>query len=201
MSETVIASIITPSLPTPLNLEVRNFNGSALLIWEDMKSISDDITGYNIWRQVYGSSDKELISKDMEIEANTFVDSTVQRGIKYLYYIQAIGIANSESSLGSPFEFSMKQLLPVPPAGLRATKTSEEIILNWDTPAFEGLKGFNIYREKLGEKKSLLSSTESVTTGYNDNITEKGTYFYTVTSISDKNVESLPCDEVGITIE
>ncbi len=201
MSETVIASIITPSLPTPLNLEVRNYNGSALLIWEDMKSISDNITGYNVWRQTFGSSDKELISKDIEVEANTFLDSTVQRGIKYLYFVQATGIINSESSISSPFEFTLKQLLPVPPAGLRATKTNEGIILNWDTPAFEGLKGFNIYREKLGEKKSLLESTESGTTGYNDNISEKGTYFYTITSISDKNGESVPCDEVGITIE
>ncbi len=201
MSETVISKIITPSLPTPLNLEVRNLNDHALLIWEDMKSISDDITGYNVWRQVSGSSDNELISNGIELEANTFIDSTIQRGIKYLYFIQATGIVNSKSNLSSPFEFFMKQLLPVPPAGLRATKTNEGIVLSWDSPAIANLKVYKIYREKLGEGKRFLAEVNKEKTVYNDAESNSGTYFYTITSVLESNEESKPCEEIGVTLE
>lgn len=201
-SQTVIASTLKPALPTPLNPEVRNFNGNAMIIWENMKLISPFVTGYNVWRAEKGQEDKKVIvSKDIELEANTFIDTNIERGKIYLYYIQCLGIINSESSLSAPFEFTLSKLMPVPPEGLRATKTNEGVILSWDSPALIGLKEFKIYREKLGEKKQLLTVTDKENTVYNDKELKSGTYFYTLTSVSEAGEESKPCDEIGVTIE
>jgi hypothetical protein len=91
--------------------------------------------------------------------------------------------------------------MPIPPAGLRATKTSEGVILSWDVPAVDGLSGFKIYREKLGEGKKLISTVGPEISGYTDQVSEKGTYFYTITSLTNKKAESEPCDEIGVTVE
>jgi hypothetical protein len=203
ISETVVAEALKPQLPTPLNLEVRFFNGNALLIWEDMKSISSFVTGYKVWRVENGSkkAEKDQLTKDYSLPTNRFVDTTLQKGSTYSYFIQAEGIMNSLSSLSSPYEFKMPGGMPIPPAGLRATKTGEGVILSWDIPAVEGLSGFKIYLEKLGEGKKLISTVGSEISGYTDQVSEKGTYFYTITSLTNMKAESEPCDEIGVTIE
>ncbi len=198
-SETAIAEVLKPQLPTPLNLEVRNFNGAALLIWEDMKAISPYITGYRVLRQEKGK-EKVQISTSYNLPINRFVDTSLVRGIPYSYFIQAEGIANSESKPGAPYEFSLSLLEPVPPAGVRATKTNIGIVLYWDLPAVEGLAGFNIYREKLGEKRKLLVTLGLENTNYTDEVTDKGTYFYSISSKTNTK-ESSPSDEIGIEIE
>ena len=93
----------------------------------------------------------------------------------------------------------MKQLLPVPPAGLRATKTNEGIVLSWDSPAIANLKVYKIYREKLGEGKRFLAEVNKEKTVYNDAESNSGTYFYTITSVLESNEESKPCEEIGVT--
>jgi hypothetical protein len=203
VSETVLAEAVKPELPTPLNLEVRNYDGNALLIWEDMKTISSFVTGYKVWRQENGSKKAEKIqlTKDFSNPSNRFVDTTLERGITYSYFIQAEGIVNSESKLSSPYEFTLQLLEPVPPAGLRATKTSEGVVLSWDLPSVEGLSGFKIYCEKLGEGKKVVATIGPEISGYTDTNKSAGTYFYTITSTTNNKKESAPCDEVGITVE
>jgi hypothetical protein len=199
-SETVIAEMIKPQLITPMNLEVRRFNGNALLIWEDMKAISSFITGYKVWRQEKGK-EKIQLSENYHQSANRFIDTTLIRGVTYDYFIQAEGVVNSESRLSEPYEFTLLLIEPVPPAGLRATKTDQGIILNWDTPSFEGLSGFKIYREKLGEGKILITTVGADISNFADQVTGKGTYFYTITSTQKENRESAPSDEIGVSIE
>jgi len=203
VSETVVAQTVKPQLPTPLNLEVRFFNGNTLLIWEDMIPISSFITGYRVWRQENDStkSEKIQLTKDYSLMTNRFVDTTLQHGATCSYFIQAEGIMNSLSKLSSPFEFTMPGGMAIPPAGLRATKTSEGVILSWDIPAMEGLSGFKIYREKLGEGKVVVATLGADISGYNDPVKSPGTYFYTISSLTKKNVESLPCDEIGVAVE
>jgi hypothetical protein len=203
ISETVVAEALKPQLPTPLNLEVRFFDGNALLIWEDMKSISSFVTGYKVWRVENGSKKAEKIqlTKDYSLPVNRFVDTTLQKGSTYTYFIQSEGIMNSVSSQSSPYEFKMPGELPIPPAGLRATKTNEGVILNWDLPAVEGLSGFKIYREKLGTDKKLISTVGSDISGFTDQNKAPGTYFYTITTTTNNQKESAPSDEVGVTIE
>jgi len=203
LSEIVITEGVKPELPTPLNLEVRYFDGNALLIWEDMKSVSSFVTGYRVWRIENSTKkvEKVQLTKDYSLPTNRFIDTTLQKGSTYTFFIQAEGIMNSLSSLSSPYEFSMPGGMPIPPAGLRATKTSDGVILSWDVPAVDGLSGFKIYREKLGEAKKLITTVGPEISGYTDQVSEKGTYFYTITSITTKKTESEPCDEIGVMVE
>jgi hypothetical protein len=200
VSETAIAGIAKPELPTPLNLEVRSFNGNTLLIWEDMKAISSFVTGYKVWRQEKNSSPKQL-TPGYSLPVNRFVDTSVVKGAAYTYFIQAEGIANSESKWSAPFEFTLKLMEPVPPAGLRATKTDQGIILSWDTPAVEGLSGFKIYCERVGESRKLITTVGADVSYFADHVSGKGAYFYSITSTTNENKESVPCDEIGVAVE
>ncbi len=203
VSETVLAQILKPQLPTPLNLEVRFFNGNSLLIWEDMGPISSFVTGYRVWRQKNDSikSEKIQLTKDFALQTNRFVDTTLQHGVRYLYFIQAEGIMNSLSNLSAPSEFIMPGGKAIPPAGLRATKTNEGVILSWDIPVVEELAGFKIYREKLGEGKVVVATLGADKSGYIDQVKTPGTYFYTISSLTKNNMESGQCDEIGVAVE
>jgi hypothetical protein len=53
----------------------------------------------------------------------------------------------------------------------------------------------------LGEEKKLISTVASEISGYTDQISQKGTFFYTITSLTNKKAESEPCDEIGVTVE
>ncbi|HNW50353.1 MAG TPA: hypothetical protein PKH79_04670 [Prolixibacteraceae bacterium] len=196
-SKVVIAEPVKPELPTPLNLQVQMVNDKAMLFWDDISTMSDFITEYRVLRC---EGDKATMDTLAMVRTSAFYDSTVVRGKEYHYFVQALGIQQSESALSVSASFLLPEILPVPPAGLRAARTSESVILHWDMPVVDELKSFKIYREKLGSDKKLIATVGSQTIDYTDQVTEKGTYFYTVTSIT-KSRESVPCDEIGVAIE
>lgn len=199
LSDKAHALEMKPDLPTPLNLYIRPLDGKALLIWEDMTSISNYVTGYEVWRKTENEK-AEMITNPGSISTNRFIDTTLVRGIKYEYFVQATGNAESKSSLGEGFEFILSKVKPVPPSGFRATKTDQGVVINWDIPAVEGLTGFKLYSENLTGNRILVATLNANEWGYTDLNKTPGTYFYTITSVTGKE-ESEPSDEIGIKIE
>jgi fibronectin type 3 domain-containing protein len=197
-SVAVVCEPMKPELPTPLNLQVQAHDDKAMLYWDDIASMSPFITGYRIFR---AEENKGKMDTLMLTNSNMYFDSTVIRGKTYTYAVQAVGIQRSESQLSARANFLLPVILPVPPSGVRATKTVDGVIIHWDSPAVEGLTNFKVYREKLGEQKQLVATVGPDVTLYSESLTMQGTYFYTITSVNGKGVESLSSDEVATMVE
>jgi fibronectin type 3 domain-containing protein len=196
LSQIAISEALKPELPTPVNLYARQYNDKAMLFWDDLSGLSEHLTGYRVYRK-QGDGFKLL----SEVLVPSYFDSTIVRGQTYEYAVSAIGIQDAESALSSAFEFSLPSIVPVPPSGFRATQTSTSVILSWDPPVVEGLKAFKIYREKLGEARKELTSIDKSLTGYTDALPGAGNWFYTITSVNQKNKESQFSEEVGVRVE
>ncbi len=194
-SAVAIAEPIKPELPTPINLVTQIYNDKAMLFWDDISSLSKFITGYRVFRSEDQGKNWDTLST---VGASTFYDSTVVRGITYSYSIQAVGMYDAESPLSTNTGFTLPLLKPVPPSGIRLTKTDNEIVLYWDKPSVAGLSHFNVYREKLGEARKLVSKVSGEITVFTSPLPEIGNWFYTITSVTVQGDESLPSEEVGI---
>ena len=205
LSATVIANPTKPTLPTPLNLQVLQNPNGAFLIWEDMVKISPYVIGYRVFRTVYDDLGKvieaeKIVNTGKETSGNnSYLDTAFQRGINYSYAIQAIGIENSESERSYEVGFFVPKITPHPPSGLRAFKTTESIIIQWDTPLAERIKSFKVYRQELDKNLKLLAELKPEVTEYEDKISQKSkNYFYKVSVVSAEGIESAMSEEVGV---
>ncbi|NJO88146.1 MAG: hypothetical protein HC831_03650 [Chloroflexia bacterium] len=152
ISVRVIAKPLQTELPTPLNLQVFKHTNGAFLIWEDMSEIDPHIIGYQIYRSKFDSkgqiaeNDKILNPNQFANAGNSFIDSTIKRGVNYNYSIKAIGIENSTSALGNKVSFILPEISPYPPSGLKAIGTKEGILLQWDNTISQRVKSYKIYQ-------------------------------------------------------
>ncbi|MDF1549519.1 MAG: hypothetical protein P1P88_16960 [Bacteroidales bacterium] len=205
LSKQVIANPIKPNLPTPLNLQVLQNPNGALLMWEDMTKISPYVIGYQVYRKVTTKEGKvieevKIINKGNESAGNnSYLDSTIQRGIRYTYVIKAVGIEKSESAQSYEVGFFVPKITPHPPSGLRAFITAEGVVIQWDTPLAEKIKSFKVYREELGKKMKLVAELAPEVTDFEDNLPQKSKdYFYKISVVNSDGVESDLSEEVGV---
>jgi hypothetical protein len=86
---------------------------------------------------------------------------------------------------------------PPAPSGLKVLPASSAIRLAWQAPAWS-LQGYHVYRGKPGSKEMEKITTEPVrTTSYSDAAVEMQVpYTYAVRAVSQKGVESAPCEPV-----
>jgi len=66
------------------------------LSWDAPSSSADPIVGYNIYRSPGGSSTYQLVNSSVDSQT-TYVDSTVQTGLTYDYYVESVDLAGVES--------------------------------------------------------------------------------------------------------
>jgi len=66
------------------------------LSWDAPSSSADPIVGYNIYRSPGGSSTYQLVNSSVDSQT-TYVDSTVQTGLTYDYYVESVDPAGVES--------------------------------------------------------------------------------------------------------
>jgi len=193
-----IAEPIRPELPTPFNLEAQTYNDKVMLFWTDISSSSKFITAYRVFRSEDRGKNWDTLSI---VGASAYFDSTIIRGISYTYSIQAIGMYEAESPLSASITFLLPRLKPVPPSGIRLTKTDNEMVLYWDKPSVTELSHFNVYREKVGETRQLVSKVSGDTTLFTSPLPGIGNWFYTITSVTMAGDESSPSEEVGLETE
>jgi Abnormal spindle-like microcephaly-assoc'd, ASPM-SPD-2-Hydin len=73
------------------------------LSWDAPSSSPDPVAGYNIYRSTGGSSSYQLLNSSIDTET-TYVDSTVQSGTAYTYYVESVdssGVKSAPSNLMS----------------------------------------------------------------------------------------------------
>ncbi len=87
---------------------------------------------------------------------------------------------------------------PAAPSEVKATAGTGKISLTWKNPTDSDFDKINIYRSsesgKLGDK---IKTTVKADTSYNDSLTAKGTYYYTLRSLDTTGNESINTDQVS----
>ena len=66
------------------------------LSWDAPSSSTDPVAGYNIYRSTGGSSSYQLLNSSVDTQT-TYVDSTVQSGTAYTYYVESVDSSGVES--------------------------------------------------------------------------------------------------------
>ena len=89
--------------------------------------------------------------------------------------------------------------------GLSGTgeSASHQVTLNWDAPSSSSdpVAGYNVYRSISGGANQLINTSIETLTAYVDSTVASGsTYNYTVTSVDSTGVESVPSNEVTVTV-
>jgi fibronectin type 3 domain-containing protein len=74
----------------------ENVSHQADLSWDAPSSSADPIVGYNIYRSAGGSSAYQRLDSSADSQT-TYVDSTVQAGLIYDYYVTSVDSSGAES--------------------------------------------------------------------------------------------------------
>jgi hypothetical protein len=81
-----------------------------------------------------------------------------------------------------------------------AAVVTHRVALNWQ-PSASDVIGYYVYRGSSANGLSRLTGSVETSPNYTDtNVTGGQTYFYAVTSVDSNNVESLPSNQVSVTI-
>ena len=139
---------ITPILLAPSELKVDGLDldpehPSAAISWE----AADEAVRYNVYRQTGGTNESQLIGST---ETNSYTDTTVDVGMKYIYAVSTIDQAGVETEPSLPLEVAVidpAQPIPVAPENLIIGPVNKnDITFSWN--AAEGAITYNIYRSK-----------------------------------------------------
>jgi fibronectin type 3 domain-containing protein len=205
LSNIVYATPVSKTLPVPLNLKTMRYGKGVMLVWEDMKKIMPQITGYRVYRKKTDNKTNKTFGTDTLCkmnETNNYLDTLVLPGIHYVYTVSSLGISKTESESSKMMEYYIVPPQPFPPAGLRAIPSSGEVLIHWDEIASTDIKEYKLYREVSKGKPKLLATFKQDNTNYTDSSVDKGkTYYYKVTTVNLKGEESEKSDEVGVAVQ
>ncbi len=185
------------------------------LSWQNMKNFDSAIKGYNIYRRDFqdileyknnapaSETAKELgfvkLNKGL-VESTFYDDVNVTRGNRYQYAISTVDLYNVESKLSPISNFSIENFPLNPPANLSGRSTSDGIQIFWGEMNNERVNSYAIYRRTRNQKTpQKIATVKKGESSYIDTKTSMAEfYFYSVSTISKKNLESALSEEVGI---
>jgi len=75
---------------------IINSTHTVTLSWDAPSSSTDPVVGYNIYRAASGSSSYQLVNSSVDT-GTTYVDSTVQSGAAYIYYVESVDSSGNQS--------------------------------------------------------------------------------------------------------
>ena len=155
-----------PSIPQNVTASAVSLTG-VTVVWE---ASADNIavTGYEIYRDGVKAGTST---------ATTYADSGLKPNTAYSYTVKAFDAAGNKSAESAPFSVTtmLDTEAPGKPENLSISAgTGSTVTLGWTASGDNiGVAGYEIYRN--GAKAGT-----STTTTYTDNLTEQGTFTYTV---------------------
>ncbi len=165
---------------------------------------SDPTTyGFNIYRKSENDSKFIRITQKPVPAGNIkYIDSKVEYGKTYEYYITSIDEKNNESKPSNKTKISTLTKLPLPPSNLMITNTPQGILIQWDESYEKGVIGYYVFRKVQGEdwiqiNKQLIPQNKP---SMIDNQVQNGiTYFYRVACVNSSGQPGNESDMIYIT--
>lgn len=152
------------------------------------------ISGYNVYSSSVPGGPYTRLGTS-QVTGTTYRDSTVLPGNTYYYVLTAVDSNNQESA------FSNEVSAAVPLSGGGVAQVPHSVHLSW-TPSTSPVAGYNAYSSVVpGGPYSKLDASPVAGTTFTDNTVAAGkTYYYVLTAVDSKHVESAFSSEVSVTV-
>jgi fibronectin type 3 domain-containing protein len=131
---------------------------------------------------------------------NEFTD-TLQEGEVRWYRIKTINTAGISSVASPSLRIEAPVHKPLPPGRVHAYRQGKNIVLDWDGSLNAGIREYRIYKAENTGKTILVDSLMAIRQPYQyiDEATRPGNvYFYYVTSVAGRELESRRSEEVRV---
>ena len=177
--DSAIGRILMPS-----KLTATPDKTSVTLSWA--KSISSDITAYKIYRSKTSGSGYTQIG---QVETNTFIDKSVEKGSLSYYVVSAITADGKESKYSNEVA-SAPGVPPKSPSNLTAkSDSSGKPLLQWEKSDDVEVTGYRVFRNSTGDAPwAAIATVDKASQSFIDINTYNGnTYYYTIASINAYN--------------
>jgi fibronectin type 3 domain-containing protein len=170
------------------------------LDWENMKVNDWTIKGYKVFKKIKGETKyAPLFANDSILEFNRVKDNKFEYGKTYDYAIETIDQFNNISKSKMLASVTLYESKMIPPGGLKAVNTALDVVLEWEALQEKDIKGYAVYRYQREQTPVKLAKLDSKELSYIDKSAKKGQlYFYYITSINSKDVESAGSEEVSV---
>jgi hypothetical protein len=172
---------IRPPLAKPTDVKVTNVEQGVAVKW------SGTSAHYRVLR-ASGDQEPQQVGESDHPE---YVDATIEYGVTYRYYVQAIAGELQQSEVSNPAAVTTEDTFaPAVPAGVTAVAGVNTIELAWERNTEPDFKGYNVYRSvEGGPFERIAESIEAPS--YTDRKVEAGKkYRYAVTAVDLKGNES-----------
>ncbi|MFW6208224.1 MAG: fibronectin type III domain-containing protein [Spirochaetota bacterium] len=126
-------------------------DGHVELRWQP--SLSRDLQTHRIFRM--DDKGEPRIIAELEVPRTSYLDTAVERGREYTYYVVEVDAAGNSSE-----ESRHRRVVPVDatapgaPQELSARREKNSVLLNWRPPEDEDVVGYRIYRAAYPKAKS-----------------------------------------------
>jgi hypothetical protein len=192
--ELMMPDVTPPGIPVFAKVEIEE--GVVILLWHPEKS--EDLAGYNIYRQEQGSDgagetmiNTELIPAD---ETSFKDEGPLTPGTRYIYTMEAVDTAENASLRSRPMTAATFDLTPpdVPSkVGAEVIHSGEGILISWEMPEGENLKGVILYKAK-SEGGTFYPLTDFTMEGsfLDEKVREGRTYWYRLAAFDASNNRS-----------
>jgi len=182
-----VSAVTLPAVPTNVTAAVNSAN-SITISW----SLVASATGYNIYRGTASSGDYALVGSS---ETDAYTDTDLAANTAYYYKVAAVNGGGEGSQSG----YASATTMLATPTGVMATVNSTtSITVIWSSVT--GAAGYRVYRSTDDESYTLVGTTNSTTTSYqNTGLTYNTTYYYKVAAYNGSR-ESSQSDAVSAII-
>lgn len=192
---------IPPVAPTALNAIVDD-DGGISLTWKS--NSEQDIYGYRIYRSYQLSEEPAQITV-APVRSNQFFDTVNLHTLnENVYYrLMAVDINQNHSSLSDVLEVTLPdKVRPQPPVLLPGRSEPGGVVLSWMPGASTDIVAYKIYRKADDEAawihlRTEASAADSVYRYVDSGCPQGKQVYYTVLSVDDAGLESVPADPVA----
>ena len=185
-----------PDAPTSLTV---TGNAPITLSWNSVSGA----TSYNVYRGTIsgGLATKTRVASN--INATTYTDISTQVGTTYFYQVTAEdsdGVVSDPSNEVNATSQSQNGNSNSNPFVLIGSKSGSTVVLTWSNVS--GASSYNVYRDTISAfitHKTKIASGILTATFTDDAVSSGNTYFYQVTAVDARGVETAGTDETSVT--
>lgn len=151
-------------------------------------SMSLDVQSYELYR--YNNNIKKLIKTTVRT-VHSFTDSTVTKGVEYIYAVIALDDSQNKSVEVKSKAVVPKDINPPPPPKNIIFKIVQDgVEISWDSPTINDSKGFNIYRASSKDGNMVKINKELLTISKYHDKTDKSGMYYKITLLDTSGNET-----------